>query len=78
MRLMAEQVIVILKAFRSHKEREAGKDPLETKEVKTPEEFDETTKDFYDRGLYVGYYGKSGVHLKSMQAARYLLTQSNS
>lgn len=74
---MAEQVIVVLKTFRSHREREAGTDPLETKEVKTPEEFDEATLDFYNRGLYVGYYGETGVQLKSMKAARYLLTQSN-
>ncbi|HLD51430.1 hypothetical protein A3K34_04875 [candidate division WWE3 bacterium RIFOXYC1_FULL_40_10] len=74
---MAEEIVVVLKAYRSYLEREAGAEPLETKEVKTPAKFDEATQDFYSRGFYVAYFGKSGVQLKSMTAARYLLSNPN-
>lgn len=70
---MSDPLVVVLKAYRSNQEREAKATPLETKEVSTKAEFDKVTKDFYDRGLYVGYEGKSGVQLKSA-AARFLLS----
>ncbi len=57
---MVDETIVVIKAFSSGLERNVGDNPLETKEVKTPAEFDAAVEDFYYRGLYVEYYGKSG------------------
>lgn len=68
-------VVIVIKAFPSHKERESTSNPVESKEVRTPEEFDQIEGDFYNRGFYVGYYGKqSGTRLKRA-GARYLMVE---
>lgn len=71
-----EELVIVVKAYRSGRERAANKSPLEEKEIKTIAEFDEVVGRLYSEGHYVAFSGKSGVKLASRDAARLLLLKA--
>lgn len=71
-----EELVIVIKAYRSAQDRTADKDVLETHEFKTVKEFDEVVSRLYSEGRYVVFSGKSGVKLASRDAARLLLLKA--
>ncbi len=66
------KITVTITAYRSYRDRESNINPVESKVVSTPEEFDSIEGDYYSRGFFLAYFSTSGARLRR-EGARFIL-----